>query len=283
MGEEYNLKDWETKEVELLPIGKAPKKYGIGVYKFGAAMTLSVILPRRGWELIKKSKHYVYLKPPPNENPPFKVKIKIPNKVQALEMANSCYESAESWLGQVGEWPAWYTHERVLKSYEITPSTDGFNFEKQLTHTFPAESSLNIGEYGFWSVELKKIEGDFSYTAFGNVKDDVLSEHTLDTFTEGQELQIELTKYERNPEARAKCIEYYGSYCQVCNFDFSKTYGHIGTGFIHVHHLNPISSSNGQYEIDPIKDLIPLCPNCHSMIHKKDPPFTVQELKSFLL
>ena len=88
-----------------------------------------------------------------------------------------------------------------------------------------------------------------------------------------------VNSYERNPKARAKCIENYGCKCQCCGLDFEDRYGEIGKGFIHVHHLKLISEIGNKYEVDPIKDLIPLCPNCHAMIHKKNPPFSIDELK----
>ena len=68
----------------------------------------------------------------------------------------------------------------------------------------------------------------------------------------------------------------------VCNFDFEKIYGKIGQNFIHVHHLTKVADIGNKYEVNPIKDLIPVCPNCHSMLHKQEPPFTIDELKSLL-
>ena len=53
----YNFSEWQEAEIEIEDSGKAPKKYGDGVYRFGAAMTMSVIMPRRGWEVIKKAKN----------------------------------------------------------------------------------------------------------------------------------------------------------------------------------------------------------------------------------
>lgn len=101
-------------------------------------------------------------------------------------------------------------------------------------------------------------------------------------FTEGSSNQIVITKYERNPYARKLCIEYYGLACFVCNFDFEKTYGEIGKGFIHVHHLNQIADIGTEYKINPINDLRPVCPNCHAMLHKRKIPYTIQELKQKL-
>jgi len=44
-----------------------------------------------------------------------------------------------------------------------------------------------------------------------------------------------------------------------------------------------ISSIGSEYELNPILDLIPVCPNCHSMLHKKKPAYKIDELKSFIL
>ena len=98
-------------------------------------------------------------------------------------------------------------------------------------------------------------------------------------YIEGSKRQIIVNAFERNPKARQKCIEYYGCRCQCCGLNFEEKYGHIGKGFIHVHHLKQISAVGEAYEVNPIEDLIPLCPNCHAMAHKKNPPFSVNELK----
>ncbi len=90
------------------------------------------------------------------------------------------------------------------------------------------------------------------------------------TLTEGEEAELKGIRYERNPIARKKCIEHYGCKCFVCGFDFEKTYGELGKGFIEVHHIVPVSQRGGAYEVDPIRDLRPLCSNCHSMVHRKN-------------
>ena len=101
-----------------------------------------------------------------------------------------------------------------------------------------------------------------------------------ETLFEGIKKTVIVNSYERNPIARAKCIEYYGAQCVVCNFNFEKEYGDIGKGFIHVHHLTQLSDIRQGYVVNPIEDLRPVCPNCHAMLHKKQPPLTIDELKS---
>jgi len=103
------------------------------------------------------------------------------------------------------------------------------------------------------------------------------------TFTEGLSLLIPVTIYERDKSARLACIQNYGNWkCQICGFDFAVKYGDIGRDFIHVHHLTLMSEHPGEYVVNPSTDLIPVCPNCHSMLHKKKPPYTPDELKEII-
>lgn len=99
------------------------------------------------------------------------------------------------------------------------------------------------------------------------------------TCLEGSVRQALVNVYERNPFARAACIAHYGSTCRVCAFDFGRTYGELGEGFIHVHHLKEISSIAEEYEVDPIEDLRPVCPNCHAMLHTSRPALSIEALK----
>lgn len=110
---------------------------------------------------------------------------------------------------------------------------------------------------------------------------DEVSQSTV--HTEGSVIEVTINRYERDTDARDKCIEYYGLKCQVCDFDFEEVYGDLGAGFIHVHHLVQISSIKEKYIIDPIKDLRPVCPNCHAMLHKrKKKPYEIDELKEII-
>ncbi len=99
---------------------------------------------------------------------------------------------------------------------------------------------------------------------------------------EGAVKRVSVNAYERSPEARRKCIEHYGVTCQVCGFNFEKIYGEVGKDFIHAHHLKQISEIGETYQIDPVQDLRPVCPNCHAIIHKRNPPYTIEEVKRFL-
>lgn len=103
-----------------------------------------------------------------------------------------------------------------------------------------------------------------------------------DELFEGAKRTITVNAYERNSKARQLCIKHYGTTCIICKFDFEKKYGEHGKDFIHVHHLTPLADIGEHYEVNPIEDLRPVCPNCHAMLHKVEPPLTIEELQSML-
>ena len=99
---------------------------------------------------------------------------------------------------------------------------------------------------------------------------------------EGAARIISVNAYERNPEARLRCIKKYGPTCCICQFDFGEVYGEVATGYIHVHHLRPLSEIGVKYVVNPERDLRPVCPNCHAVLHRRDPPYNIDEVKAFL-
>ncbi|MCY1042128.1 HNH endonuclease [Corallococcus sp. bb12-1] len=92
-------------------------------------------------------------------------------------------------------------------------------------------------------------------------------------FPEGEEFQRYIVHRHRERKLRmAKINEVLestgGLACEVpgCTFDFKKTYGALGDGFAHVHHITPLSSLKG-IRITKLDDLAIVCANCHAMIH----------------
>lgn len=104
---------------------------------------------------------------------------------------------------------------------------------------------------------------------------------TPNTFVEGEVQVTHATRYERNPKARLACIAAHGTSCMVCGMSFGEVYGPLGEGFIHIHHKDPLSDG-GKREVDPVRDLVPVCANCHAMLHRRDPPLSVEELQRAL-
>ena len=109
-------------------------------------------------------------------------------------------------------------------------------------------------------------------------------EHIDDNrLAEGDLKEVILSIHERNPVARKKCIEHYGARCFICKMQFEERYGSLFAGLIHVHHKTPLQFQKEEYDVDPILDLIPVCPNCHMVLHsKKDGVYTPEEVIEFL-
>jgi len=101
-------------------------------------------------------------------------------------------------------------------------------------------------------------------------------------FLEGHPNTITATRYERNSRAREECLLHYGPICSVCGINLAEKYGDIAQGYVHVHHLAQLADINEEYKVDPITDLRPVCPNCHAVIHMRNPPFTIEEVKKFI-
>jgi 5-methylcytosine-specific restriction protein A len=86
---------------------------------------------------------------------------------------------------------------------------------------------------------------------------------------EGHKKTVTVNKFERSKTARDECVKYFGCKCSICGFNFEKVYGEVGKDYIHVHHIRPIHEIGKEYKINYKDDLIPVCPNCHAMLHKK--------------
>ena len=102
------------------------------------------------------------------------------------------------------------------------------------------------------------------------------------SYLEGAAVRVLVNRYERDRRAREYCIAHHGAVCAVCGFEFSRAYGQIGEGFIHVHHVVPLASVGRSYEVDGRRDLIPVCPNCHAMLHSGEQPPSVEQLRQIV-
>jgi predicted HNH restriction endonuclease len=116
----------------------------------------------------------------------------------------------------------------------------------------------------------------------GAANEKLPEELSAGAYREGQGLQITVNRYERDAAARGACLKHFGTLCQVCGVELSTVYGPIAAGLVHVHHLRPLSQVEGEYEVRPEHDLIPVCPNCHAVVHRRDPPLTPDELRNMM-
>lgn len=104
-----------------------------------------------------------------------------------------------------------------------------------------------------------------------------------ETYAEGLAFQVTVNRYERDPKARELCLKAYGYRCHCCKKTMEEVYGPVGKHVIHVHHELELSSG-GKRNTDPTRDLKPICPNCHAIIHAQpSKPMKVKELQQLLL
>ncbi len=105
---------------------------------------------------------------------------------------------------------------------------------------------------------------------------------TVSGYKEGSAKRQESNRYERNPLNRQICLQHRGYTCAVCGFNFEERYGLLGKEFIHVHHIVPVSAMGDNYVVRPLLDLVPVCPNCHAMLHRSNPPMPVETLREII-
>lgn len=121
------------------------------------------------------------------------------------------------------------------------------------------------------SPEERKVKKNVSSSKKGKKQSDPLLPELEESTIEGKSRQVNITVYERNPEDRKKALERDNYECQVCHMNFEAVYGEIGKEYIEVHHLYPVCNMGEEYHfdaLDPVKGLVCLCSNCHSMIHR---------------
>ena len=161
----------------------------------------------------------------------------------------------------------------------LSHTEDGLNY-KLVIKRFSGNMCLRLTG----SEETISIEQFQVYHQFYEKTNELRPEEAV-LLNEGAKKTVVVNAYERNSIARKICIEHYGAKCQVCGFDFAETFGNDYEGLIEVHHIIPISNIQSEYTVDPINDLIPLCPNCHTAIHKKidNRYLTIEELRKRIL
>ena len=103
-------------------------------------------------------------------------------------------------------------------------------------------------------------------------------------FVEGERQTREATFFKRNPALRREAIRQHGAICIACKFNFEEKYGEAGKGYIEIHHLNPLAerldAASGEPRLTTAEDVVPLCANCHCVVHRARPALTLDELRS---
>jgi predicted HNH restriction endonuclease len=179
------------------------------------------------------------------------------------------YEELYEEVRRIRDQPLPKTWKAIIRNQVESHSSDSDNYEEGRTDYF--FSVYGKGQ-GVWALRRRYQEESSSDSKSKEPDEKYRVEST----------EVTLTRYERDSEAREECLQRYGHSCFVCDFDFEGYYGSIGKEFIHVHHLTPVSQLDDDYEVDPIQDLRPVCPNCHAMLHQEDPPITIERLQQII-
>ena len=161
----------------------------------------------------------------------------------------------------------------------IDLSFKGFNqsHQKKVVGLLPAIFEIIKGKGGY-----------IKSSSFESGLPEEIEEKEVGAIIEGAKKQVTVNAYERNPQARIACINHYRQKndgrlkCEICGFDFGKVYGDEFIEKIHIHHLVEIASIGSEYEVNPIEDLLPVCPNCHMIAHSKKPAYTPEEIKAMI-
>ncbi|KMQ76386.1 HNH endonuclease [Marinobacter subterrani] len=108
------------------------------------------------------------------------------------------------------------------------------------------------------------------------------SDEEMRGYPEGALTTVQANRFERDRRNRAAAIAIHGTSCLACGIEMGSVYGGVAQGFIEIHHVTPVSQLGAGYLIDPAKDLVPLCPNCHAVAHRRSPPFSVDEIRHLI-
>jgi 5-methylcytosine-specific restriction protein A len=138
---------------------------------------------------------------------------------------------------------------------------------------FFSANGLHNGVWGIRDLSLLESDETFDFSTDGEFRNEQI--------VEGAQKVIKVNAFERSRFLRRQSINLFGCFCQVCYFDFEHIYGVRGKGFIEVHHIVPLSEIRQSYTANPA-DLRPVCPNCHSIIHRFKPFLTIAEMSDLL-
>ncbi len=221
------------------------------------------------------------------------MKLMIQQKLIANVIMDKCVQQAhlifrDSWCSQervirfttpfwknlLGEGAVMYEAENRQNSFVVNCVYKLDRKDPVITRLF-ARQSITAGDV-LQSWDLTNTDPNAIFDAFDLLISEIIPafEKELENkhrqeFIEGQQNTVTTTRYERNRQAREACLAFHGYACRVCGMSFEKTYGPEFKDIIEVHHIVPLNQIAESYVVDPIHDLIPVCPNCHAAIHSK--------------
>ena len=149
----------------------------------------------------------------------------------------------------------------------------------------PADGGHPKAEIRFEKIQRDEFEIEFLVPEEidGNTDPEQDLDEEVASRLEGLPKTVVATRYERDPKNRIEAIRIHGLKCSACGFDFARAYGERGQGYIEIHHIKLVSEAKEAEKVNPLTDLVPVCSNCHRMIHRrKGSLLTVDQLKEIL-
>lgn len=292
--EDPHLPEPERRVVARLVTNGRSARSGAVAYRIARDPCLQEILCRRGWTIVKPGRSYFQAKPPAVRagQDVLDIELAVPSEHQIREVASAVHRrsSGAPWGACWGELYALYFPRR---EWSVGSTTDLITGEVlgAPRHGGWIGAHFYVGARGLYVAELHDMDERSRYTESCQLRSTVAvsgketqesGSLTTVAYVEGQEISTELTRFERDSAPRMACIQHWGSTCSVCGFDFERTYGQRGAGYIQVHHLKPLASIRTSYIVNPVDDLRPICPNCHAMIHRYEPPITIAQLRGLM-
>ncbi|WP_299948311.1 HNH endonuclease [uncultured Microbulbifer sp.] len=212
--------------------------------------------------------------------------------------------------GRLSDAPHYFATARIGKIYPDKRSSKGDLFatiidftpfkeavlaknENGYLEAIPESKKSNYWRYGVRVIDQATYDRIISHADLNQISEpkqiyspDVElndTENTLESSSEGKASTRFVTTYERDPKYRKQAIAIHGASCAACDFNFGEFYGEYAEGYIHIHHITPVSEFESPRKIDPETDLIPLCANCHSVVHRrKGKTLSISELEVLL-
>ncbi len=198
-------------------------------------------------------------------------------------------KTLEQWNGKAYKTPLYYipgiefpegaSEYRIKVNWFHDISDSPFSIEEMKKHIGYIPRGA-VKPFIKWRAEVKKIIAELMHRNSVLFPDDIPEKSK--GLPEGAKKSVLVNAYERSNEARRQCIEHWGYNCQLCGILLEDFYDSYGSSFIHVHHRIPLSQIKKSYIVDPIKDMLPICPNCHAILHRIESDNPIGELRKII-
>jgi 5-methylcytosine-specific restriction protein A len=153
------------------------------------------------------------------------------------------------------------------------------SFSAQLTR---GQLNVNAGDPREDTTQLAKWTGRLAAAVFALMPLQAEEEAGTELigYPEGAKTTVSVNRYERDRRNRAAALAIHGYRCKGCDRLMSEEFGDVAATLIEVHHTTPVHALGPGYRINPETDLVPLCPNCHSVAHARNPPLSIAEIRA---